>query len=49
MQVEPRPQRIVDRAEQLPIEMRPDTKAAKIARSRGTKPVSEVIMIAPGD
>src|SRR5215213_3999649 len=47
MQVEPRSYRIIDRAKQLPIEMRPHTKSAKVAISRGGKPVSKVILIAP--
>ena len=46
MQIEPWPYRIVDRAEQLPVEMRPHPKTAKIAVSRGSKSVSEAIMIA---
>src|SRR4051794_912578 len=49
VQVEPWPQRIVDRAEQLPIEMRPDPEAAEIAVSRGGKPVSKIIMVARGN
>ena len=49
MQVEPGPHRIVDRAEQLPIEMRPDPETAQIGVSRRGKPVAEIIMIARGN
>src|SRR4051812_46914049 len=48
MQVEPGPHRIIDRAEQLPIEMCPYPEATQIAVSRGGKPVSKIIMVARG-
>ena len=49
MQIDPRPQRVVNRAEQLPIEMRSDAEAAEIGVGGGGEPVSEIIMIARGN
>src|ERR1700730_9282895 len=49
MNVDPRVERIVDRADELPVDMRADPEAADIAIGRSAEPVAKVVVIATAD